>query len=482
MASIFDRYGIKEVADVTFYSLEGNGQIGAPALYLDTLKISTAEQTAESTEARGGKGNAPLMTWDYGKEVMVNLEDALFSSKSLEVMYGSSAIDTSSEPIVRGKYIKVKNDVNFFTRADASSDWSFDDSSAKEAGLPWVDYSQSKTGYVDVRLTFKNDAYSGEQTVSFKPKNNELTYISYSILGHGFEETTLGYIDLQYNDNKVQVTAPVIGEQPAFLLVRINFSYYPAENTDYKGLLFKENNKDLIGDSYIVYNGNKLLLNGSDTYTSEQLGIAADDDSTEIGLSGLYLFEMKLNPAQYDNFASKTIEITANTFPGTYYVTADTYVRNEKTGKDEFFQLILPKVKVLSESNTITMEADGDPTVFNMSLKALKDGSKPLMQLISYSESNKSVVKGTIEDTWDSQQQSGSDTYDTTFSVNTGDIPFNATVTITKITHNGSPVKLLTFKDYKAEYNNGVWTLSGSITTSSSWAGDAVTVSYEYSI
>ena len=64
MASILDRYGIKEVADVTFYKIQSDGSIGAPVLYLDTLKVSTIEESASSTDATGGKGNAKLITWD----------------------------------------------------------------------------------------------------------------------------------------------------------------------------------------------------------------------------------------------------------------------------------------------------------------------------------------------------------------------------------------------------------------------------------
>ena len=51
---------IKEVADVVFYDINTDGSRGAPVLYLDTLKVSTIEQTAEQAEARGGKGNPPL--------------------------------------------------------------------------------------------------------------------------------------------------------------------------------------------------------------------------------------------------------------------------------------------------------------------------------------------------------------------------------------------------------------------------------------
>ena len=87
--NILDRYGIKEVADVTFYEIDkDSGQAGAPVLYLDTLKVSTIEQTAENTSARGGKGNPELIMWDYGKEITVTLEDALFSAKSMALMYG----------------------------------------------------------------------------------------------------------------------------------------------------------------------------------------------------------------------------------------------------------------------------------------------------------------------------------------------------------------------------------------------------------
>lgn len=64
MASILDRYGIKEVADVTFYKIGDDGKPAYPVLYLDTLKVSTIEQTAEQAEARGGKGNPPLIIWD----------------------------------------------------------------------------------------------------------------------------------------------------------------------------------------------------------------------------------------------------------------------------------------------------------------------------------------------------------------------------------------------------------------------------------
>ena len=90
--SLFSLYGIKEVADVTFWT---TGENPKPVLYLDTLKVSTIEETGEQAEARGGKGNAPLIIWDYGKEITLTLEDALFSMKSMQIMQGAKDDDVN---------------------------------------------------------------------------------------------------------------------------------------------------------------------------------------------------------------------------------------------------------------------------------------------------------------------------------------------------------------------------------------------------
>ena len=83
---IFEQYGIKEVADVTIYSIhkkqDGSGAVYyVPALYLDTLKVSTIEKTAEKVDARGGYGNKKLITWNFGKDIVLNLEDAFFKEE-----------------------------------------------------------------------------------------------------------------------------------------------------------------------------------------------------------------------------------------------------------------------------------------------------------------------------------------------------------------------------------------------------------------
>ena len=104
MAQFNKKFGIKEVADVGFYkvgtvTVGENGAISAtsaPVLTFDTLKVSTLEMTAEQSEARGGKGNPPLIIWDYGREVNVTLEDAVLSMGCLDAMFG----DTNSDNVI----------------------------------------------------------------------------------------------------------------------------------------------------------------------------------------------------------------------------------------------------------------------------------------------------------------------------------------------------------------------------------------------
>lgn len=118
MASIFEQYGIKEVADVTFYERDTAGH-EKPVLYIDTAKVSTIEKTASTAEARGGKGNPALISWDFGLEINVTLEDALFSPQSMAIMQGSGKVitGTTTAPV----YIDITNEVYEFPESMSTS-------------------------------------------------------------------------------------------------------------------------------------------------------------------------------------------------------------------------------------------------------------------------------------------------------------------------------------------------------------------------
>lgn len=273
---ILAKYGIKEVADVVFYELSEAGLPEYPVLYLDTLKVSTIEQTAESSDARGGKGNAALISWDYGKEINVTLEDALFSAKSMAIMFGNGKVKSFDTKDSTG----ANKDDNYIMRTKQ------------------ITYDGVKTG---------------------------LTW-----------------------------------ESPEGKIVKmLNPRYFDANGIELKKVEVKEGTPEQVV-------GYKLY----EEYTEE-----SSQDNKEFKGRCFCTFDVAVSAA--------VIEISADSFPGTYYVTGDTYARSEASGKDEFFQFVIPKAKVQSE-NTITLEAEGDPSVFNMSLKVLRPADGKMMKLIKY--------------------------------------------------------------------------------------------------
>ena len=297
--NILDRYGIKEVADVTFYEINNDGSPKLPVLYLDTLKVTTIEQTAEETEARGGKGNAALIAWDYGKEINVTIEDALFSAKSMAIMFGNGAVVPYSG---ESAYIMKTEQ---FTATDNGT--IADDANADILG--W------KIKYI---------APDGKEYTKLNPK-------FFTAEGKKLEDTYV--VD-------TTVTATNFADKKANLYTKSGDTYTSASSATYSA---------------------------SETYYLKVNAIK--------GQTYFCSYDLLVDGA--------VIEVSANSFPGTYYVTGDTFARSEASGKDEFFQFIIPKAKVQSE-NTITLEAEGDPSVFNMNLKVLRPADGIMMKLVKY--------------------------------------------------------------------------------------------------
>lgn len=67
----------------------------------------------------------------------------------------------------------------------------------------------------------------------------------------------------------------------------------------------------------------------------------------------------------------ETITIGTNMFPDGYSMVGVTVMRNKTTQKDEPFIIYIPKGQP-TVNNTITLEAEGDPSTFEMSVKVMK--------------------------------------------------------------------------------------------------------------
>lgn len=274
--NIFEKYGIKEVANVQFIALEaGDGYAaGQPVLFLDTLKVSTIETSAENVAAQGGWGNPKLVSWDYGKEINLTLEDALISFASLKMMLGASL----------------------------------------------------KT-----------------------PDENT------SILVHMSEQAAV----------VAEGTMPVIRDHLDSSIIYKDVDsardfYFINASTGYQGKLLTELHK---GDIVRFF------------WTQE---VVAEDEAMDA-------VELTISP---------------NTFPGTYMIVGETFIRNEN-GKDSPFQFVIGKAKVISNV-TITLQAEGDPSTFEMTINVLRStnerGENEMMKLVKYGATAKEITATAAEE------------------------------------------------------------------------------------
>lgn len=280
MAIILDKYAIKEVADVMFYELDSKGAPSAPVLYLDTLKTSTLSQSSETVDARGGKGNVKLLTWDTNKELTIELTDALFSAKSLGIMFGGT--------------MKVNGNKQEVLKTLKAGDIASADATFASFELRGQTYYIAKTSVT----TFKYAEGSAVPTAVASPDwdTKDFDFATFDLL-----------------DCALTKAAPTIS-------------------------------------------------NGEVSGTAMKNGVE--------------------------------INIGAEFGDNTYYITGDTYARNYQSGKDEFLQFVIPKGKVSAEDVSLTMEADGDPAEFAMTVNCLKAADGSMVKLIKYELDSNLVSSG----------------------------------------------------------------------------------------
>lgn len=84
-------YGSREICNVVLKNISTK----EPVAYLESLTTSSLEVAGVTVFARGGRGHAKRVGWDSEKDITMNMEDALISKASLEVLTGSKFADTT---------------------------------------------------------------------------------------------------------------------------------------------------------------------------------------------------------------------------------------------------------------------------------------------------------------------------------------------------------------------------------------------------
>lgn len=417
--NLFQKYGIKEVSDVVFYSINeiGDEVFYTPVLFLDTLKVSTLEKSAQKVSAQGGKGNKKLITWNYGKEITLNLEDALFSPASMSMIWGGlleSKLSKYTSAIVKCNMANKYGTLHYSIKAYPSpaltdEEWEIVFEVAEENNLDSGSGNQNATKYK------KN----GDIIESYVAENrNSLIYKYFKRKWATETEKAMPQSIIDAIIKKIDSLDKVGTIETDIYELEVIDRMEKCIVKDRKGLEIstkkqKENllryYKDDKTSSYTIFYDAKTmlpLLQVNDA--GKVLGWDGDkDDDNDGTLEETDKFRIKIGTVYYkwtrtvkykesedDGILGRTLVIDAETFPDDYKIVGETYIREQKTGKDQRYQFVIHRANVSSDTS-ITLQADGDPTTFSMQIDVLTPPNDIQMELKQYNVEDDLLEGGT---------------------------------------------------------------------------------------
>lgn len=400
--NLFQKYGIKEVADVVFYSINSIGDeiIYTPVLFLDTLKVSTIEKSAEKVSAEGGLGNKKLITWNFGKTFTLNLEDALFTPASMSLIWGGKLQSNFSDYTSAIVKINVANKYGLYhysTKAYASpslseEEWKIVFKAATDAQVEVA----GKVGGNDVWYISKQGvseedaAYVAENQVLLKKAYFQRKWndIKHAAMPQAVIDTILTYIDelrkigdiatRTYDVEVIDRMEKVIIKQKEGLTIstleqKKNLLRYYADDRS-SGYTIYYDTKTMLPLFYINKDGEIEGWNSTDdTLFTLKYGQVVSKWTRTV----------KYKDGDQNSTLGHVLVIDADTFPGDYKIVGETYIREQKTGKDQRLQFTINRAQV-STDTSITLQADGDPTTFNMSVDVLAPPSGDLIEFKTF--------------------------------------------------------------------------------------------------
>lgn len=507
--NIFEQFGIKEVADVCLYSIqldENDDEIYIPVLYMDTLKVSTVEEATQQTSAQGGIGNPKLITWDYGKDITVTLNDALCTPASMSMnwcgelgvkgltlylryffdrntdnntpnsclrtakLYANQFSDfliipdrypvyenqncegilsedrdyTGNTSIYcwmvsgfiisddRKKKIKIKDLILFYR--EQTQKWYFFNGKDK------IKNSQKIVGKYSTKFQYGKESFEWiKENIAKGTDYNEIEKVSQVTDG---QDTNLGayfltqnlYIDGYRNGcEKTQIYCDDITwkEYNAFLNgTYIPYRYFANIGVEYntniappQDVLFQSQNGikdvDLI-EGIHKYEADKTFCIDTDVnmkhgqfrflnkYSETELTVYLDPITMQPYQPNSYDYQTNNGKIIHGNLriikqgetyykwdrkksvknrnVGKQLIIDCKHYPGTYKLVGETYKR-DRYGADHHYQFEIPLCK-LHADNKLTLQADGEPTIFTMKLTALRRYDGVMMKLTEYDIEN----------------------------------------------------------------------------------------------
>lgn len=418
--NLFQKYGIKEVSDVVFYSINeiGDEVFYTPVLFLDTLKVSTLEKSAQKVSAQGGKGNKKLITWNYGKEITLNLEDALFSPASMSMIWGGlleSKLSKYTSAIVKCNMANKYGTLHYSIKAYPSpaltdEEWEIIFEVAEENNLDSGSGNQNATKYKKNGDIIESYVAENRNSLIYKYFKRKWATETEKAMPQSIIDAIIKKID---SLDKVGTIETDIHE------LEVIDRMEKCIVKDRKGLEIstkkqKENllryYKDDKTSSYTIFYDAKTMLPllqvndagkvlgwDGDKDDDDNDGILEETDKFRIKIGTVYYKwtrTVKYKESEDDGILGRTLVIDAETFPDDYKIVGETYIREQKTGKDQRYQFVIHRANVSSDTS-ITLQADGDPTTFSMQIDVLTPPNDIQMELKQYNVEDDLLEGGT---------------------------------------------------------------------------------------
>lgn len=392
----FDRFGIKEVADVTFYSITriGDEEVYTPVLLLDSLKVSSLSKSSDTITQKGGYGNASILSWSYTKDIKLKLEDALFSQASLGLYLNGRFMSKHKDHMRLVMKLNIANKYgkyHYSPVAKQSPTLTEDEqnilfAAAQKAGMV-VNHglTLNATKYVLTRSgTYDENYYVAENRKLLLERYYTRTQVNYAdappdlmfwtpppnvampqeVIDIILEEIdSLKKINSFHND--IYKSQSIDRMEKCVVKSKSGLTINAAKQKENLARFYADDHSS----SFTIYYDPKTMqpffgLNSnldfnSDSFTLKQGTI-------------YYKFTRTIDLIEVpDMLIGTELTINPETFPGEYRVVGETYVRSQTDGKDHRMQLTLNRVAI-SPTTNIELKADGGPSTFSMDISVLK--------------------------------------------------------------------------------------------------------------
>lgn len=383
--NLFKKYGIKEVADITFYSIIeiGDEEFYIPVLFLDTLKVGEINEKANIVNQSGGYGNSKIISWNFGKDITLKLQDALCSAASLSLSYGwlTSKMGIYSNIIAKATVANKYKKLNYSIYAYESpkftqQEWEEIFYVISKNQEEMSQYCDGWSVNIDTPITkdFIEYPYVSEfrTRIQKQYKNRSCEYpFSLALIERIKEEisTVVDYSVIEHDSYEIEVIDRM---EKCTVLNEEGFSFDSTEQV--KNIQkFYENNQD---ENFVIY------------YDSKTMQPIANNGK----LIKNKIYTLKKNTVYYkwsrtvqrkisdNSFLGKTLVIDSQTFSQNLKIVGETYIREQKTNKDSRFQFIINKAQIAPSVN-INLSAAGEPSVFSLDVNVLTPENSVMMEL-----------------------------------------------------------------------------------------------------